>query len=402
MNRNLYQRTAIGFLAAMAAAVIFSGAGIAAGLTDAIGPRDALMIIDPAGAVVAAKNVDTMLIPASTLKIFTALAAFHYLGADYRFATKFFQDAKGNLKVRGTGDPMLTSEVLAEMAKQIAAKRHRFKDLIVDASYFTTPLPVPGTTDTFDAYDAPIGAFCANFNTVSFQRVKGVFVSAEPQTPLLKMALSRINASKMSRGRIVLSDRNQEHIRYAGNLLRTFLVRQGVVITGKVRIGRVYPAADQLILRFESPFHLTRVVTEMLYYSNNFMANQLFVAMGASVYGPPGTIEKGLRAERRYRDQLGIKALTLAEGSGISRENTVSARAMQQVLAAFAPHYRLMRFRDGLFYKTGTLNGVAARAGYMESAKGLYRFVLLINTPGKAVGPVFERVRRRMETAGHR
>jgi D-alanyl-D-alanine carboxypeptidase/D-alanyl-D-alanine-endopeptidase (penicillin-binding protein 4) len=45
-------------------------------------------------------------------------------------------------------------------------------------------------------------------------------------------------------------------------------------------------------------------------------------------------------------------------------------------------------------FKTGTLDGVRSRAGYIENGKGgNYRFVVMINTPGKTVDPVMEVIR---------
>ena len=54
-----------------------------------IGNRDALFVTDPYGSIIFSKNADKKLVPASTLKIFTALVALHYLGSDYRFRTEF-------------------------------------------------------------------------------------------------------------------------------------------------------------------------------------------------------------------------------------------------------------------------------------------------------------------------
>ncbi|MBW2643777.1 MAG: D-alanyl-D-alanine carboxypeptidase, partial [Deltaproteobacteria bacterium] len=80
-----------------------------------LGNQDAVLVADPQGRVVFSKNADIQLVPASVLKIFTALVAFHYLGPEYRFATEFYKDQDSNLKVKGYGDPLLISETLMEI-----------------------------------------------------------------------------------------------------------------------------------------------------------------------------------------------------------------------------------------------------------------------------------------------
>jgi len=52
-----------------------------------------------------------------------------------------------------------------------------------------------------------------------------------------------------------------------------------------------------------------------------------------------------------------------------------------------------MTHEDREFYKTGNLNGINTRAGYIENGKGeLYRFVVIINTPGKTTKPIMDKI----------
>ena len=77
------------------------------------GNTDAVLVSDSHGRTLFSKNADHRLVPASTLKILTALAALHYLGPDHRFITEFYMDHNNNLFVKGYGDPLLISEVIA-------------------------------------------------------------------------------------------------------------------------------------------------------------------------------------------------------------------------------------------------------------------------------------------------
>ncbi len=360
-----------------------------------IGERDAVLVADPQGNILFSRNADQSLIPASTLKLLTSLVARHHLGPDHRFMTEFYLDAENNLKIKGYGDPFLISEVISDIAETLAAKIDRCGDLVLDDSYFEKVI-IPGVTSSFNPYDSPNGALCANFNTVNFRCTGGKCTSAEPQTPFVSFVVDRVCESGLSKGRIVLSAENNETTLYTGYLFRHFLEeREGVSFTGKVRMGKV-TEKDRLIYRYTSAFSLDQILAKLLEFSNNFVANQLFIAAGAAAYGPPGTLEKGIRAAEAYmHETLKGEAIHIEEGSGISRGNRITARSMLKILEKFRPHHRLMTHRSGQYYKTGSLSNIKTRAGFMEGEAGeLYPFAVLVNTPGKRTDRILSRIRR--------
>jgi D-alanyl-D-alanine carboxypeptidase/D-alanyl-D-alanine-endopeptidase (penicillin-binding protein 4) len=273
--------------------------------------------------------------------------------------------------------------------------------IILDDTYFAKPLVIPGTiTNSLQPYDAPCGALSVNFNSFGFHVQDGQPMSAEPQTPLLSIAQTKIasigDAYGMPSGRIPLSGKNDDIALYTGQLFEYFLKEAGIQVTGGVRMGQVDPGRDMLVYRYISPLNLTEIITRLMKSSNNFVANQLLLASGASLFGAPATMEKAVRAAENYAGSvLGIKGLAIAEGSGISRDNRLSAAMFLKILKAFQPCHTLLRHQDGEYYKTGTLNGIRARAGYLESPEGaLYPFVVLINTPGKGTEPVMKRLKQ--------
>jgi D-alanyl-D-alanine carboxypeptidase/D-alanyl-D-alanine-endopeptidase (penicillin-binding protein 4) len=373
-------------------------------ISSLLGNRDGALLIDPQGKVVFSHNADQKRIPASTLKILTALVGFHYLGPDYRFATEFYLDDASNLKIKGYGDPLLISEILEKIADELSfyLSSHALSihDMVLDDSYFTSPLTIPGVSSSSEPYDAPNGALCANFNTVYFTRnPKGGYLSAEPQTPLLPFVLPRIQASGLNSGRIVFSNNGKEATLYVGHLFRYFLDEKGIHSTGTIRTGRV-DKTDKLIFSYTSQHTLSEIISMLMEYSNNFVANQIFITAGAKAYGPPGSITKGIRAATTYAKQtLKINDFTLAEGSGISRKNQISPYHMSHILTAFEPHHNLMRKNGRMFFKTGTLDGIQTRAGYIENKQGkLYCFVVFINTPGKPIQKIIDHF---MEMTNH-
>ncbi len=364
-----------------------------------IGPNDALLVTAPDGTVVFSRHATRPMIPASILKLLTSLVALHYLGPDYRFPTDFFVDAGNNLKIRGYGDPLLVSEVIDRYSGDLAQHLSRVNDIVLDASYFSRPILIPGRANSHQPYDAPNGALCANFNTVRFKTDRqGRYVSAEPQTPLVPLAREKLRLIRQPAGRIVFSHRHGETVLYTGHLFRYFLERHGVTCRGTVRAGHVRPPSDRRVRRLLSPFDLETVISRLLEFSNNFIANQLLIAVGAGVHGSPGDLSKGIAATVAYAgDTLGLRDFHIVEGSGISRQNRISAQAMLRILTEFEPSRYLMRHQGREYYKTGTLNGIRTRAGYIESSRGgRYRFVVMMNTRGKSAEKVVRQLLKQL------
>ena len=382
---------------------VFAGVGISLAdqsqavsrMLSLIQEKDAVLLTDPQGKIIASRNAQNLLVPASTLKILTALVSIHYFGENYRFVTECYVDKDQNLKIKGFGDPLFVSEIMPDFSRQILRHLDFYKDMVLDVSAFQQPLRIPGVSETSEPYDAPNAAFCANFNTINFQKTSsGKYVSAEPQTPLVPFAVSRIRALGTGSGRIVFSHSQGENVLYAGHLVADFMSQQGIMSSGQILIGRV-EEEDRLLLKFVSPYQLTDVIVKLMAYSNNYIANQLFIAAGIQAYGPPGSIDKGIRAYQEFlRKEMKMETVQLAEGSGISRVNRISAEQMDRLLLRFFPYRELMRRQGNELFKTGTLDGVRTRAGYIEGRDGrVYRFVVLINTPGKTVDPVMEMIR---------
>jgi len=364
-----------------------------AALGKLVGDNDAIVVAEPGGRIIYEKNAGKKLVPASTLKLLTSLAAFHHLGPEYRFATEFYMDKDSNLKVKGYGDPILTSEALIEISKTLGSGVKHINDLVLDDSYFK-PAKIPGITSSLEPYDSPNGALCANFNTVNFDILRGRPVSAEPQTPLLPFALKKINRSSIKEGRILLSSEQNENTLYTGHLLSYFLEKEGIKPKGIIKIGAVIPETDTLILKYLSPFSMEDIISKLLLYSNNFIANQIVLAISAKIHGQPGILDKGVWALSDFAVSiLKIDDLKIVEGSGISRENRISAKSFLKILAAFEPHIDLMK-RNGIeYYKTGTLTGVSTRAGYIKGSDGRsYKFVIMINSNGNSAEKISKRL----------
>ena len=363
---------------------------------DMITSTDALVVADPDGRLLYKKNETVTHVPASTLKLLTALCAIHYLGPSYRFKTEFYVDTDSHLKIKGYGDPLLISEVWQEIAHGLAKKVRGFKDLILDDTYFSQPVIIPGRNRSTNPYDAPVGALCANFNTVFFDRdEQGRIIPAEPQTPLIPYVREKIRSLGLKKGRYTFTHDQDEAARYAGELLLHFLKQAGVNCLGKIRSGVVKPG-DKLIFTYRSKFTLETALKKMLEFSNNFMANQTLIALGAHFYGPPGTLNKGVRSIDVYAgEELDLKDIKVVEGSGISRKNRVSALDMLAILQRFKPYRHLLKRKDNVLFKTGSLKGIRTRAGYVEvNSRGPCYFVIFLNRSGPDMDKLMEDIGR--------
>ncbi|MFA5903206.1 MAG: D-alanyl-D-alanine carboxypeptidase [Desulfobacula sp.] len=363
-----------------------------------------IILADDRGDILYAQNKEKYYIPASTLKILTSLAAIHILGEDYHFPVHYDYNQKSkNLYIKGYGDPIFTSEILEDLSRDIILKT-KIKEvhhIIIDQSYFSKQIDIPGRGDSLNPYDAPIGALCANFNTIMFQwdSQKKQFVSGEPQTPLLDFFHDDIRKTNLKQGRIILSQ--EQSYLYPGLLLKYFLEKKMVPVKGSVLLGDVSPEEKKTNI-YISPHGLKNVIQRLLQYSNNFIANQLFLSMGAKVYGAPATIEKGVRVVTDFANQhLKLNALVIDEGSGLSKSNRISPDQMIKLLINFKPYHELMRCEDNDFFKTGTLTGVRTRAGYLVGKDDrLYPYVIMVNEENKGYEPILNHLKNMVRQAG--
>ena len=382
-----------------------------------------ILLADPEDHIIYEKNADLSFIPASTLKVFTALTALDLLGPDFQFETNFFLGHDLTLKIKGWGDPLLTSREIQAMATSLgnilkSQKTFKIQGLMVDTTAFKQDIRIPGTTTTLNPYDASVGPLCANFNSISFTflssatknmderkkkkqkaslnltQPKGQWLSAEPETPLTDFARDILNnrADTLSQGRISLP-RGTEAL-YFGHLLRYFLKKEGIKTGPTVKSGTV-TSEDIRIFTWVSPHDLRQVVAKLLYYSNNFMANQLFLTLGMMQKGAPADLTKGIKVAMGNAARRRIAPIFMKEGSGISRQNRISPRAMLKVLQAFKPHHHLMRYAHGIFYKTGTLKGVRTLCGYFKGQRNrLYPFVIMVNQENRG----WEDIKKKLQT----
>jgi D-alanyl-D-alanine carboxypeptidase/D-alanyl-D-alanine-endopeptidase (penicillin-binding protein 4) len=336
----------------------------------------ALVVDRETGGELFARDPDRALVPASNLKILTAIAALAVYGPAHRFSTEIL--AKGEpggdgaidaLYVRGGGDPSLTSEQWWRLAADLRIRgiRRVRGDLVLDDTLFDAERWHPSWGEaTSRAYHAPVGALSANYGAflvaVESAPAPGgpVRVSVDPPVPYLRVenlaqtgargSPESIEVHRELAGdfeRIVVAGSipaGSEFLelwrsvanpaRYAGAVLRMQLEANGIAVEGGVRVEKTPDTASSLY-RFEGQ-SLAEITRLFLKNSNNFIAESLVKSMGASsAVGPvQGSWEKGIAAQARALESLGLDTggLRLVDGSGLSYENRTSARLLVSAL----------------------------------------------------------------------
>ena len=350
----------------------------------ALAPQAVALVVDAKGNELLAQNIEEPFVPASVTKIVTAWLAMQVLGGNYRFETRFYLDDKRVLYVRGGGDPFLISEELAPLAAKLVAAigKKPITGIVLDASYYPADLRIAGIEDTNESYNALNTALAVNFNTINAVRSGSKVSSAEKQTPITPLAISQFQQrGPNGRGRISLSQDPAVSLQYAGELIAAFIDRAGGSVKGNISTGPVPEGLKPVYVHRQSR-PLSKILIELLRASNNYIANQVFLEIGAHRFGGPVSLDKSLRVWNETLAANGLSAdIRLEEGSGISRNNRFTARGLAKVLELYAPHADLLRGRDGGMNKTGTMEGVSTLAGYADTKNhGRVRFVISLTS----------------------
>jgi D-alanyl-D-alanine carboxypeptidase/D-alanyl-D-alanine-endopeptidase (penicillin-binding protein 4) len=322
-----------------------------------------------------------LLVPASTLKIVTAYLAIKRWGLTHRFHTDFYV-SQNTLWVKGYGDPYITSEEIALMSEQIKALGlTNIERIAIDNSFFPE-LRLNGRGSSDNPYDAGNAAVVVNFNTAYIQKIAGKLSTAEKQTPLTPLAIELANdlgrGFKKGSKRISLPGGRDQSARYFGEVFSSLHFGKNL----DVSISQL-PVDAKLVYRHFNSKELKELLTAMLKYSNNFIANQLFLLMPER--DEAQTMVNIDDAQKNYiqalEKEFSFKGVNIVDGAGLSRLNKISAQQLTQILQQFKPWIELLPERHkGIKAKTGTLSDNHSLAGFILDKEGAWQaFALLIN-----------------------
>lgn len=329
------------------------------------------------------KEPERMLIPASTVKLLTALRALEQWGRGHRFETKILINKKANsLTIKGLGDPFLVSEEIDLIVKRIKEFGIReLNGIYADVTYFGNEVDIQGRGNSNNPYDATVSALAANFNTIQAKVTDTGVIAGERQTPITPIA--RLLAHDLPKGEYRINlGKTERSPEYFIELLVAKLVTAGVDVQPAVEKQSSDSELELLFSHYNSR-SLDKVISAMLKYSNNFIANQLFLMLGAEKDQPPANLVKSQQALADFvQEHFDWSHYVLLDGAGLSRKNRLSARQLVDVIKKFAEYRDLMPIQNQqIRAKSGTLRGVSTYAGYLQKGEEWLPFALLINQP---------------------
>jgi serine-type D-Ala-D-Ala carboxypeptidase/endopeptidase (penicillin-binding protein 4) len=391
-------------------------------------------------------NSNRLFSPASNVKLLTTAMALKRLGPDYRFKTGLYatipmdeKTLRGNIYIKGFGDPNLVSEqmwLLVNKLKNLPLRRV-LGDIVADDSFFDKSLRIKTWSKKggVEAYNAPLAPLSFNFNTVTVHITPGKkpgdrpVVVVDPDIEFIRVDNRARTVSSSRRSRLIVNrlDRaghneitisgiiSVNHLRetyylnitqpgyYAARVFKEYLLQAGIDVQGKVRLGPVPEDAYELSTHESMPLSL--ILRGLNKFSNNFVAEQVLKTIGAEIYSSPGTTLNGLKAMDEYIQSLKYRSedFSLFDGSGLSRQNRLSpdqiVSVLQDMYIDFGVYPEFISAlgvmgRDGNVLKrmkgyigaerarvkTGTLNSVSTLSGYFQSADGeIFAFSILMN-----------------------
>ena len=390
--------------------------------------------------------------PASLMKLLTTYSALELLGPAWTWSTPVWLQGSlrdgvldGNLVIKGSGDPKLVLErmwLLMRRVQQLGVREIR-GDIVLDRSAFVVPEQNPADFDgeALRPYNVRADALMLNYKAVVFtftpDAARGIAtISTDPPLAGVRVDTSVPLATDPCedwRGALRADFTDPMRLRFAGSYaaacaektwatayadperynaraLLGMWKEMGGRIGGTVRDG----AAPATPPSFElgSPA-LAEVIRDINKYSNNVMAQQLFLTLALTQRGT-GTPDAAREVIRQWsKERLGATsaALVIDNGSGLSRESRVSAQLLTRLLlAAWASPVMpelmaslpvagidgtLKRSRATLgraHLKTGSLRDVAGIAGYVLANSGRrYVVVAIANHPNaNAARPAFD------------
>ena len=381
-----------------------------------------------------AHHADLPFKPASVMKLVTTAASLELLGPGYRWITRLHSAGEiadgaltGDLVIEGGGDPRFAHEDLARLLRRLRwmGVREIRGDLVLDRSLFELSAEDPAAFDAAPerAYNALPDALLLDAKAISVTLAPDphslrVRISAEPPMqdfvieppaqndqpcsrwreqlkPVLTARSLRFEGSfPVSCGErlLTLHLHTLSTVQYVDAVFRQLWSELGGTITGSTREGRA-PAGARELLAWES-MRLAEIIRDINKHSNNVMARQLLLSLAMNRSGAPvGNTAGAARVlDWMVRNGMDAKTVVIENGSGLSRNERISAAALSSVLqhawqSPLMPEFiaslplvgidgtmsrRLQEssVRGQAHIKTGTLIDVISVAGYLTGKSG--------------------------------
>ncbi|MFA9499687.1 serine-type D-Ala-D-Ala carboxypeptidase [Mannheimia sp. E30BD] len=379
---------------------------------------------------------DVFMLPASTQKVFTALAAKLTLSDDFRFQTALLTNGnvengvlKGNLIARFTGDPELTSGQIYQLISKLKQQGINKIEggLILDTSVFASHDKASGWiwNDLTMCFNAPPAAINIDRNcfyvTLNADQSIGEFAKVDVPSayPVQVFSAAYVVDSKEApfcQLDVVVHDNNRYQIKgcmarqskpfglsfsvqdptnYGANIINKHLKSLGIEFNGQLKEPLTPQVGTVLAEHYSEP--LPVLLKKMMKKSDNQIADALFRTVANKQHNRPASFQLGsyvIRQLLKSKANIDFKNSVVADGSGLSRHNQISANTMLDTLEYIAQNEETLRLFEtfpiagvdgtisgkgsisteplakNLIAKTGALKGVYNLAGFMKNARG--------------------------------
>jgi serine-type D-Ala-D-Ala carboxypeptidase/endopeptidase (penicillin-binding protein 4) len=416
-------------------------AEVQAALSRAKVPLDAItvLLMDAQGQGAPRLNHRTtaLMNPASVMKLVTTYAALDLLGPAYTWSTPVYVEGAvregtlfGNLYIKGQGDPKLVLERLWLLLRRVQGLGiHTIAgDVVLDRSALDVPDANPASFDgePLRPYNAAPDALLINYKSVVMtftpdRTNNSAHVQFDPPLYGVQMqATVPLSTGDCGdyRGSLKADFADANRIRFGGSYPascgekvwpvayaepKSYGVRavqglwqdMGGKLSGTVRYGTTPPTIAAGKPAFEvTSAPLPEVIRDINKYSNNVMAQQVFLTLGT------GSFESSRAAiQRWWRERISADDVpVLDNGSGLSRQERITAQALGKLLqtayrAPLMPELMaslpisgvdgtLRRVKSralgSAHLKTGSLSNVVAVAGYVHTPSGQNQILVAI------------------------
>ena len=344
------------------------------------GARDhSCLVVAANDSVVYARNGAAPVIPASNLKLLTALAVLDKIGADARLSTDVKADqapaggvVNGNLYLVGGGDPLIRTADYNASFQENALPPDGYTHLeaiaqaVVDAGVRHVTGAVVGDESRYDAQRyvptwKPRYITDSESGPISALQVNQGFVTTPPNLPVAAPAPAVLASGSLS----------------------ALLAKMGVQVDGQPAQG-VTPASAVPIASQPS-LPMQAIVGEMLRESDNLTAETLVKELGRR-FGGAGTTVAGVAVIHQDAAARGLPASDLAsvDGSGLDRSDRVTCNLLLSAVTKAGPNSALaaglpVAGRTGTLRKrflgTPAVDRVAAKTGSLDNVSSLTGFV---------------------------
>jgi D-alanyl-D-alanine carboxypeptidase/D-alanyl-D-alanine-endopeptidase (penicillin-binding protein 4) len=429
-------------------------ASVDAELAKAKIPRDsaAFLVVEAVSSSIAANprlshRVSAPMQSASVIKLATTFAALELLGPAYTWATPVFIDGavregvlNGNVYIQGQGDPKLVLERLWLLLRRLQGTGITSirGDIVLDRSAFEVPESDPGAFDgePLRPYNASPDAMLLNYKSVvmTFTPAPGGNVAHVQYDPPLAGVQTQdtvvLSATSCNDYRATLKPDFSDPLRirftgsyplscgervwpvayadpanFAPRAVQGLWINLGGKLSGSVRFGNLPArlASEKPLFEVRSA-PLAEIIRDINKFSNNVMAQQLFLTLGRDGNGSVGNFPASRAVMQRWwQERISAdEPLNMDNGSGLSRTERISAQALGRLLQS-AYRSPLMpelitslpisgidgtmkrsksNNQGSAHLKTGSINGVTAIAGFVHATSGKhYVLVALVNHP---------------------